>query len=322
MLIKKIAILGGAGFVGQSLCNRLSKDGYKLKVPTRNREYNRENLILLPNLELIETDIHDPENLKNLLADCDAVINLIGILNEKGTNGEGFKKVHVKFVKNLISACEIHGIRRIIQMSALGADAKNGKSFYLKTKGKAEELLFSNTIGIKNTILRPSVIFGRKDSFFNRFAKLLKISPLFFPLACYRTKFSPVYVLDVVEMISKILDDPNSYNRSYQLCGPKTYSLKNLVDYTSKTLNCRCVIIPLNNVLSHIQARVFDFLPGKPFSTDNYLSAQTDSICECNDLFIYNIKPTALEDIVPQYLTDYEYRSFYSMFRKDSRKKL
>ena len=224
MLIKKIAILGGAGFVGQSLCNRLSKDGYKLKVPTRNREYNRENLILLPNLELIETDIHDPENLKNLLADCDAVINLIGILNEKGTNGEGFKKVHVKFVKNLISACEIHGIRRIIQMSALGADAKNGKSFYLKTKGKAEELLFSNTIGIKNTILRPSVIFGRKDSFFNRFAKLLKISPLFFPLACYRTKFSPVYVLDVVEMISKILDDPNSYNRSYQLCGPKTYS--------------------------------------------------------------------------------------------------
>ena len=322
MLIKKIAILGGTGFVGQSLCNRLSKDGYKLKVPTRNREFNRKNLILLPNLELIETDIHNSKNLKNLLADCDAVINLIGILNEKGNNGKGFKKVHVELVKNLISACKIHGIRRIIQMSALGADAKNGKSFYLKTKGEAEELLFSNTVGIKNTILRPSVIFGRKDAFFNRFAKLLKISPLFFPLACYSTKFSPVYVLDIVEMISKILDDPNSYNKSYQLCGPKTYSLKNLVGYTSKTLGCRCLIVPLNNVLSYIQARAFDFLPGKPFSTDNYLSAQSDSICKCNDLFKYNIKPTALEDIVPQYLADYEYDSFYSMFRKDSKKNL
>ena len=317
MLIKKIAILGGTGFVGQSLCNRLSKDGYKLKVPTRNREYNRDNLILLPNLELIETDIHNSEDLKELLIDCDAVINLVGILNEKRNNGKGFRKVHVELVKNLISICKVHGIRRILQISALGADAKNGKSFYLKTKGEAEKLLRSNSVGIKTTILKPSVIFGKKDSFFNRFAKLLKICPFFFPLACYKTKFSPIYVLDVVEMIAKSINDPNSYNKSYQLCGPKTYSLKNLISFTSETLDLKCVIIPLNNTLSYIQARVFDFLPNKPFSTDNYLSAQTDSICECNDLFRYNIKPTAIEDIVPQYLAGYKYHSFYSMFRKN-----
>jgi len=318
MLIKKIAILGGTGFVGQSLCNRLSKDGYKLKVPTRNREYNRNDLILLPNLELIETDIHNSEDLKELLIDCDAVINLVGILNEKINNGKGFKKVHVELVKNLISICKVHGIRRIVQISALGTDAKNGKSFYLKTKGEAEKLLRSNSVGIKTTILRPSVIFGKKDSFFNRFAKLLKICPFFFPLACYKTKFSPIYVLDVVEMIANSINDPNSYNKSYQLCGPKTYSLKNLVSYTSETLDLKCVIIPLNNTLSYIQARVFDFLPNKPFSSDNYLSAQIDSVCECNDLFRYNIKPTAIEDIVPQYLAGYKYHSFYSMFRKNS----
>ena len=317
MLIKKIAILGGTGFVGQSLCNRLSKDGYKLKVPTRNREYNRDNLILLPNLELIETDIHNSEDLKELLIDCDAVINLVGILNEKRNNGKGFRKVHVELVKNLISICKVHGIRRILQISALGAEAKNGKSFYLKTKGEAEKLLRSNSVGIKTTILKPSVIFGKKDSFFNRFAKLLKICPFFFPLACYKTKFSPIYVLDVVEMIAKSINDPNSYNKSYQLCGPKTYSLKNLISFTSETLDLKCVIIPLNNALSYFQARVFDFLPNKPFSTDNYLSAQTDSICECNDLFRYNIKPTAIEDIVPQYLAGYKYNSFYSMFRKN-----
>ena len=317
MLIKKIAILGGTGFVGQSLCNRLSKDGYKLKVPTRNREYNRDNLILLPNLELIETDIHNSDDLKELLIDCDAVINLVGILNEKRNNGKGFRKVHVELVKNLISICKVHGIRRILQISALGADAKNGKSFYLKTKGEAEKLLHSNSVGIKTTILKPSVIFGKKDSFFNRFAKLLKICPFFFPLACYKTKFSPIYVLDVVEMIAKSINDPNSYNKSYQLCGPKTYSLKNLISFTSETLDLKCVIIPLNNTLSYFQARVFDFLPNKPFSTDNYLSAQTDSICECNDLFRYDIKPTAIEDIVPQYLAGYKYHSFYSMFRKN-----
>ena len=317
MLIKKIAILGGTGFVGQSLCNRLSKDGYKLKVPTRNREYNRDNLILLPNLELIETDIHNSEDLKELLIDCDAVINLVGILNEKRNNGKGFRKVHVELVKNLISICKVHGIRRILQIRAVGADAKNGKSFYLKTKGEAEKLLRSNSVGIKTTILKPSVIFGKKDSFFNRFAKLLKICPFFFPLACYKTKFSPIYVLDVVEMIAKSINDPNSYDKSYQLCGPKTYSLKNLISFTSETLDLKCVIIPLNNTLSYFQARVFDFLPNKPFSTDNYLSAQTDSICECNDLFRYNIKPTAIEDIVPQYLAGYKYHSFYSMFRKN-----
>ena len=310
MLIKKIAILGGTGFVGQSLCNRLSKDGYKLKVPTRNREYNRDNLILLPNLELIETDIHNSDDLKELLIDCDAVIYLVGILNEKRNNGKGFRKVHVELVKNLISICKVHGIRRILQISALGTDAKNGKSFYLKTKGEAEKLLRSNSFGIKTTILKPSVIFGKKDSFFNRFSKLLKICPFFFPLACNKTKFSPIYVLDVVEMIAKSINDPNSYDKSYQLCGPKTYSLKNLISFTSETLDLKCVIIPLNNTLSYFQARVFDFLPNKPFSTDNYLSAQTDSICECNDLFRYNIKPTAIEDIVPQYLAGYKYNSF------------
>ena len=197
MLIKKIAILGGTGFVGSLLCNRLSKEGFYLKILTRNREYNREDIILLPNAELIEADVNNLNNLNECLRDCDAVINLIGILNEKSNNGDGFKLVHVELIKNLIKACKKNNIRRFIQMSALNADAKNGMSFYLKTKGQAEKLLHTNTIGMKVTSFRPSVIFGKKDSFFNRFSNLLKITPLFFPLACHKTKFAPVYVLDV-----------------------------------------------------------------------------------------------------------------------------
>lgn len=320
MLINRIAILGGTGFVGHSLCNRLSRDGYELKVLTRSREYNRDNLILLPGLDLVEANVHDPEQLKFHLSDCDAVINLIGILNEKGNSGNGFRRVHVKLVENLISACSENGIRRILQMSALNADAANGKSHYLRTKGEAEDLLHSNNAGIHVTSFRPSVIFGRNDSFFNRFANLLKMTPLFFPLACHGTKFAPVYVLDLAEMMARSIKDPDSYNQKFQLCGPKTYTLEELVNYTANATDVRRTIIPLNDILSHIQAAVFDFVPGKPFSTDNYLSAKTDSTCECNDLARYNIQATAIESVVPQYLTNYSYRSHYTEFRSESRR--
>ena len=312
MLIKKIVVLGGTGFVGSSLYNRLSKEGYQIKILTRNREYNRENLILLPNVDLIETDVGNLNNLNQHLIGCDMVINLIGILNERGNVGDGFKKVHVELIKKLIKACEKNGIRRFMYLSALNADSKNAKSFYLKTKGKAEELLHSNKIGMKVTSFRPSVIFGKSDSFFNRFANLLKMTPIFFPLACYKTKFAPIYVLDLVEMVIKAINDSSSYDRKFNLCGPKIYTLKDLVAYTAKTMDKKCIIIPLNNFFSLMQAKIFDFIPGKPFSTDNYLSAQTDSICKSNDLKLYNINPTPIEDIVPKYINNYNYDSFYS----------
>ena len=318
MLIKRIAILGGTGFVGRSLCNRLSRDGYQMKVLTRNREYNRDNLILLPELELVETNVHDPEQLTRQLSGCDAVINLIGILNEKGNSGKGFKRVHVELVEKLINACRENGIRRILQMSALNADAQNGLSHYLRTKGEAENLLHSNMAGIHVTSYRPSVIFGKNDSFFNRFASLLKITPLIFPLACYKSKFSPVYVLDVVEMMAQSLKSPESYGQRYQLCGPKTYTLEELVKYTANVIGIKRTIIPLNDILSRIQAAIFDFIPGKPFSTDNYLSAKIDSVCKVHDLARFDIDATAIESIVPQYLKHYSYRSHYTEFRSES----
>jgi len=318
--IKRIAILGGTGFVGRSLCNRLSQDGYELKILTRSREYNRDDLIVLPGLELVQTNIHDAEKLKQHLADCDAVINLIGILNEKGNSGKGFKHAHVELVEKLISACRDNGIKRLLQMSALNADAVNGKSHYLRTKGEAEDLLHSNNAGINVTSFRPSIIFGENDSFFNRFANLLKMTPLFFPLACHATKFSPVYVLDVAEIMARSLNNPESFNKKYHLCGPKTYSLKELVNYTAQTLDLKRSIISLNDILSRIQATVFDFVPGKPFSTDNYLSAKIDSVCDCNDLTQYKIQPTTIESIVPQYLNNTSYRSAYMQFRCESRR--
>ena len=128
MLIKKICILGGTGFVGRTVANRLAQSGFSLRILTRNRERNKNNLILLPGVELVEADVHDAEQLKRQFSGCDAVINLVGILNERGRNGRGFQRVHVDLMKKIIEACAANKINRLLHMSALNADADRGRA--------------------------------------------------------------------------------------------------------------------------------------------------------------------------------------------------
>jgi len=301
MILKRICILGGTGFVGKTLANRLNKDGYQLRVLTRNREQRRDDLIVLPSVELIEADIHDQEQLNTRLAGCDAVINLVGILNEKGRDGSGFRRAHVELTGKIIQACSANAIVRLLYMSALNADAVNGPSHYLRTKGEAEDRVHQ-AAGIRATSFRPSVIFGPRDRFFNRFAALLKMTPMFFPLACAGTRFAPVFVEDVAEAMARTLTDPDSYGRRFTLVGPKTYTLQQLVQYTAQCLGINRTVIPLPALLARLQAALFDFVPGKPFSTDNYLSATIDSISDHNDLRTLGINPTPVAAVVPQYL--------------------
>ena len=318
MLIRKICILGGTGFVGRVLANRLVRDGIKLHILTRNRENNKDNLILLPGTKLIETDVHNYANLKQLFAGCDAVINLVGILNERGRDGRGFRHVHVELTRKVVEACRANGIRRLLHMSALHADATQGTSHYLKTKGEGEDLAHSaGNQGIMVTSFRPSVIFGTHDRFFNRFAALLRLAWIF-PLACYGTRFAPVNVGDVAEAFARTLKNPASYGNRYHLCGPHVYTLEDLVRYTARCIGVKRWIIPLNDILSRIQAAVFDFVPGKPFSTDNYLSAKIDSVCEHNDVVELGITPVAVETIVPQYLSGRFQRARYYRMRSRS----
>jgi len=318
MLIRKICILGGTGFVGRVLANRLVRDDIRLRILTRNRERNKDDLILLPRTELVETDVHNPENLKQQFANCDAVINLVGILNERGRDGRGFRHVHVDLTRKVIEACRANGIRRLLHMSALHADAERGPSHYLRTKGEAEDLAhLASDCGIKVTSFRPSVIFGTHDSFFNRFAALLRLTWVF-PLACHGARFAPVHVGDVAEAMTRTLTDPSSYGRRYHLCGPHVYTLEELVCYTACCIGVKRWIIPLNDILSRIQAAVFDFVPGKPFSTDNYLSAKIDSVCDHNDLAKLGITPVPIEAVVPQYLSNRFQRARYYQMRRRS----
>lgn len=317
MIIKRICILGGTGFVGKTIANRLTKDGYQLRVLTRDREKRRDDLILLPTVDLVETYIHDQEQLNNRFTGCDAVINLVGILNEKGRDGSGFRRAHVELTEKVVRACRENGIKRLFHMSALNADAKTGPSYYLRTKGEAEDMVHMAD-GILVTSYRPSVIFGARDSFFNRFAALLKMTPLVFPLACAGTRFAPVFVGDVAEAVARTIKNPESYGRRFTLVGPRSYTLQQLVEYTAQCLGIRRIVIPLPDILSRLQAAVFDFIPGKPFSTDNYLSATIDSVSDHNDLITLNITPTPLEAVVPQYLGRRFQRAYYNDYRRSS----
>lgn len=291
-----VSILGGSGFVGSELCALLCSKGYSINLFTRNA-VNCRHLRVLPSLTVIQISDYTAENIAPHLQDNMALINLIGILNEKGSNGSGFHQAHVEITRAALVACEKAAVRRFLQMSALNADAK-GASHYLRSKGKAENYLnaFSKPL-VHTTIFKPSVIFGNHDSFLNRFAQLLKWAPLMFPLACPRTRFAPVYVGDVVEIMTNALEDESTFDQSFELCGPHTYTLKEIVKYTSKLSGHRRLIVGLPNILSRLQAKLLEFVPGKPFSMDNYRSLQSDSVC--NDGIPCK---TSLESIAPTYI--------------------
>lgn len=301
--MKRIGILGGTGFVGSHLVARMPN--YDVRVVTRRPEDHRD-LKVLPFVKMIQADIHDPAQLTAALAGCDTVINLVGILNENGNNGDGFRRAHVQLAQNLVTACKDNGIRRVLQMSALHADAGKGRSHYLRTKGEAEYIL-NMADNVDTTFFQPSVIFGRGDSFFNRFAGLIKLAPII-PVPCPNAQFSPVWVEDVVTAFLHVLEKPATTGRFFQLCGPKTYTHHQLWNYTADCLGVNRSFWSLNDFLSKWMAKSGDFagkiLPEKPFSTDNYLSLQSDSTCTQDHFAEMGITPRSIEVIVPQYLAD------------------
>lgn len=312
MKITTVCVLGGTGFVGRHLAARLVRMGYRVRIPSRRRERHRD-LLVLPGVELIEVDVHDPQALVHLFTGCQAVVNLIGILNEHGHRGLGFQYVHVELARKVIDACRAGNVRRLLHMSALGADANAGTSFYLRSKAEAETLVhkFSGP-DLAVTSFRPSVIFGPEDSLLNRFAGLLRAVPAVFPLASPNARFQPVYVGDVAAAFCEALNSPDSHGRRYDLCGPRVYTLQALVRYTARLIGVRRLILGLPDWISRLQAHVFEYFPGKPFSIDNYRSLKLDSVCAEG----VSSCPTALEAIAPGYLGDAEHQQRLQRLRK------
>jgi NADH dehydrogenase len=307
----RIVLLGATGFVGHHLLPRLSAAGHACTVLTRHPDACRE-LRLVPGVRLIQADVHLLDVLLKNFADADAAINLVGILNEKGRNGRGFHRVHVELTEKVIAACHKAGISRLLQVSALNAG--KGNSHYLASKGLAEKRLKAAS-DLDVTILQPSVIFGRGDKFFNRFASLLNWMPVM-PLACADSRLQPVYAGDVANAIVRSLPDPATHGKSYELAGPGCYSLRQLVEMTARFRGQRRLVAGLPDVLSRLQAGVMNWIPGKPFSTDNYRSLQIDNISNNNGLPGLGISPVSVEACLPAYLSGSLQQQRLGHFRK------
>ena len=295
-----ICLLGGTGFVGRHLAARLTQQNYNVRILTRSRARHYE-LTVLPTVTLVEADVHDPVALTREITGCDALVNLVGILNERGHRGRGFRHVHVELAQKVVTACHSAGVPRLLHMSALNA-ARDAPSHYLRSKAEAAELVLQAQGELQVTVFEPSVIFGPGDNFLNRFARLLRLAPGIFPLACPNAKFAPVYAGDVAQAFARSLNERASFGQRYCLCGPKIYTLRELLRYLRRLTGRRRLILGLPGPLSWLQAAVMEWLPGKPFSLDNYRSLRLDNLCRDNGLAGFGITPAALEAVVPTYL--------------------
>jgi NADH dehydrogenase len=253
--------------------------------------------LLPPGVMVRETNVYDPDDLQIQFAGMDAVINLVGILNERGDNGRGFRRAHVELTQFVVSACRQAGVRRLLQMSSLNAG--RGRSHYLKSRGEAEAVVKAS--GLRWTIFEPSVIYGIGDGLFTRFGQLLRLAPVM-PLARADAKFAPVFVGDVVEAFRRALAEPRSVGEVYELYGPDVFALAEIVRMTARQLGMRRWILPLPDALGRLQALAFDHVPGKPFSSDNFRSLLTDSVGGIDGLHRLGIEPTRVAKILPDIL--------------------
>ncbi|MGH7947683.1 MAG: complex I NDUFA9 subunit family protein [Candidatus Binataceae bacterium] len=300
MKLESICLIGGSGFLGQHIAHLLAERGVRVRIPTRRRERVKDELIILPTVDVVEANLHQPSALSGLVEGCDAVISLAGILHERA-KGEFFQ-VHSQLPRKIVDACRVLNIRRIVHVSALKA-AHDAPSEYLRSKaGGEQQIHVGEASAIRTTIFRPSVIFGRDDSFLNLFAKLVKFAPVV-PLACPNARFQPVFVEDVARAIVESLEKPDTFNNSYELCGPRIYRLQELVEYVCQLGGVSRPIVPLSNSMSYLQAWALEWLPVKLMTRDNYRSMQVDSVCGCDFPPLFGFEPTPLEAVAPSYLS-------------------
>ena len=323
MKYENFLVVGGSGFVGRHLVAALAARGARVTVPTRRRE-RAKHLILLPTVDVVEADVRDSRVLAGLAAGRDAVVNLVGILHskrarprEEGPNhyGPQFAQAHVELAQSVVAACREAGVKRLLHMSALGADAK-APSEYLRSKGVGEQLVLAAD-DLAATVFRPSVIFGPEDGFLNLFARLAALLPVLV-LGSPGARFQPVYVGDVVRAFIAALERREAEGKRYDLCGPREYTLRDLLEQVCRITGHRRLIVGLPDSLSYLQAWMMEFLPVALLTRDNYHSMQVPSVCGC--AFPFGIQPVTLETAAPAWLMPAGPRERYPQLRWRARR--
>ena len=316
--MKNVLVLGGTGFVGTPVCEMLLQQGWQVTVPSRlgaSAELLQKNL---PEIHVLEFDVHDEMALTQALTGQQAVVNLVAILH--GTV-DAFEKVHVDLPQKLARACSATGVRQMVHVSALGADAirpQSAPSMYLRSKGQGEAVLLQAAAleqpsRFDLTILRPSVVFGVKDKFLNVFAQLQKVLPVM-PLAGATTRFQPVWVQDVASAVVRCLERteiagaPNE-PLVLELCGPDVFTLRQLVQLSARLSGVRGgrgrPVLALPRWLGRLQATLMELAPGEPLmSRDNLDSMKIDNVASANvpGLSYLGIEAASLVPIASAYL--------------------
>lgn len=292
-----ILVLGGSGFVGSVLCEKLVRragGGGRITVPSR-RVARARHLQMLPTVTLVEADLHDDAQLARLVRGHDAVVNLVAILHGREAD---FERVHAALPRRLAQACAAAGVRRVVHLSALGA-ASAAPSMYLRSKAAGEAAL--QAAGLAVTVLRPSVIFGAGDHFLNLFARLQAIVPVL-PLAGAQARFQPVWVDDVAEAIVRVLARPDSAGRTIECAGPRVYTLAELVRLAGRWSGHPRPVLPLPDALARAQAGLMALLPGEPLlSRDNLDSMRVPNVAtgDLPGLADLDIDAAAIEAVGP-----------------------
>jgi uncharacterized protein YbjT (DUF2867 family) len=300
--LQKVLVLGGTGFVGRHICEKLTRQNIHVTVPTRRRS-NAKHVQSLPMLDVLEANIHDPVALATLVAGHDAVVNLIAILHG---DEAAYERAHVEFPQKLAAACQQAGVKRLVHVSALGA-AADGPSMYQRSKARGEAVLQAAELDL--TVLRPSVIFGADDKFLNLFAKLQSVFPVM-PLAGAATKFQPVWVEDVAQaVVTSLTQHFSPEGQIIEACGPDVLTLKELVQLSAIAAGVNRgrgrPVLALPPFLGKLQAMAMRLLPGEPLiSQDNLDSMKVDNVAsgKLPGLQALGVNPSALAAIVPTYL--------------------
>jgi NADH dehydrogenase len=312
--IERVLVLGASGFVGRSVCAQLAARNVALRVLSRDRGKARP-LAVLPAIDIVHGSPHDDEALVTAMDRVDAVVNLVGILHQ--SRAQTFERVHVDLPARVARACRAAGVTRLVHVSALHARA-DGPSEYLRSRGRGEEALRAEGAGLAITVLKPSVIFGRDDSFLNLFARLVRPLPVV-PLAGADVKFQPVWVEDVARAVAGCLTDGRTFGQSYDLCGPGVYTLREIVEWVASLQGLSRRVIALPAWAAQAQALLLEHLPGPVMTRDNLRSMAIDSVCGCGFPPVFGFAPEAMEAVVPQYMAGAGFRARYADYRQGHR---